>query len=166
MILTVWRHGEAGRAATDFDRALTDRGRADVGFGAVQFHKHCASRDLPHPDQIRFSPLVRTQQTAELVSGAFTRAIDLVDERIQSGAGVADALALLQEVHDADRVEHLLLVSHQPLVSRLIDALLGDPGRVAPLTPGGFAVLTLHAAARGFADLNFWCLPPDYGVGV
>ena len=166
MILTVWRHGEAGRAATDFERALTDKGRDDIGFGAAQFHKYCASRNLPHPDQIRVSPLVRTQQTAELVSAAFTGANGLVDDRIQSGAGVAHALELMQEALDDGRVKHLLLVSHQPLVSRLIDALLGDPGRVAPLTPGGFAVLTLDAAARGYADLNFWCLPPDYGVDV
>ncbi len=33
MIITIWRHGEAGQASRDYERTLTDRGCDDVGFG-------------------------------------------------------------------------------------------------------------------------------------
>jgi len=166
MILTIWRHGEAGHAAYDFERTLTDQGFDDVGYGTAQFHKHCAARDIPHPDHIRFSPWVRTRQTADLLCAAFTHADSLEDPRVQPGADIQDAMQSVQEVLDGGEVQHLVLVSHQPLVSRFVDCLLGEAGRVPPLNPGGAVVVDLDIAAPGLAELRFWSFPPDYETGV
>jgi phosphohistidine phosphatase len=166
MILTIWRHGEAGRAPRDDERALTDRGCDDVGFGAQRFHDHLAARQLPNPDSILFSPWIRTRQTADIISAAFTHATSATEKGIQPGAGQADALQLVQSVLDEGATEHLLLVSHQPLVSQLIDSLLGDAGKVPSLSPGGLAVLDLEIAGPGAASLVLWSLPPEYGAGA
>ena len=166
MILTVWRHGEAGQAARDYERSLTDRGCDDIGFGAQQFHGHCQARRLPDAGLILFSPWTRTRQTADIISGVFAHAHSVQETRIQPGAGPDDACVAVQHVLDTSATEHLLLVSHQPLVSRLIDVLLGDSGRVPPLSPGGLAVLELEVAAPGAAGLAFWSLPPEYGAGA
>jgi phosphohistidine phosphatase SixA len=164
MILTVWRHGEAGRAARDYERTLTDRGCDDIGFGAQQFHGHCQARRLPDVGLILFSPWIRTRQTADIISGVFAHAQSVQETRIQPGAGPDDACDAVREAQEKGNTEHLLLVSHQPLVSRLIDGLLGDPGRVPPLSSGGLAVLELAVAAPGAAGLDFWSLPPEYGA--
>ncbi len=166
MFVTIWRHGEAGQASRDYERTLTDRGCDDVGYGAQHFHRHCESRDVPHPDSIRYSPWTRTRQTADIVSAAFTHATSVEDARIQPGAGLDEAFALIEDEHGNGTCEHLLLVSHQPLVSMMIDSLLGDSGRVPPLSPGGLAVLELEVAAPGSASLCFWSLPPEYEAGV
>ena len=164
MILTIWRHGEAGQAPRDFERTLTDRGCDDIGFGAQRFHAHCEKREIHAPDRIVHSPWVRTRQTADIVSAAFTHAVSAEDNRIQPGAAPAEALSLVQGVIEENNAEHLLLVSHQPLVSQLVDGLLGDTGRVPPLSPGGLAVLELEIAVAGSATLAFWSLPPEYGA--
>ena len=164
MILTIWRHGEAGQAPRDFERTLTDRGCDDIGFGAQRFHAHCQRREIHAPDRIVHSPWIRTRQTADIVSAAFTHAVSAEDARVQPGAGPAEALSLVQSVIEENISEHLLLVSHQPLVSQLVDCLLGDAGRVPPLSPGGLVVLELEIAEAGSATLAFWSLPPEYGA--
>ena len=73
MIVTIWRHGEAGEAFADRRRELTDSGRDDISFGCQQFHLACAGRNMPAPDLILHSPWVRTRQTAELIASAFAR---------------------------------------------------------------------------------------------
>ncbi len=166
MIVTIWRHGEAGQASRDYERTLTDRGCDDVGFGVQQFHTHCESRGLPHPDRIRCSPWTRTQQTADIISAAFTHAECKDDQRIQPGVGPDDAMQLLEEAMALDSVQHVLLVSHQPLVSLLVESLLGERGPVPPLSPGALAVLDLEVAVPGGATLLFWSAPPEYGAGV
>jgi phosphohistidine phosphatase len=66
----------------------------------------------------------------------------------------------------ASEPAHLILVSHQPLVSSLINHYLGEWGRVPPLSPGGFCTLHISAPAEGCAELVFWALPPEFQVDV
>jgi phosphohistidine phosphatase SixA len=55
-----------------------------------------------------------------------------------------------------------VLVSHQPLVSYLIDHLLGEVALVPALPPGGLVTMDLAAPARACGRLLFWALPPQY----
>ena len=162
MIVTIWRHGEAGRAISDCQRELTGRGTDDIGYGCHQFHDICSARDIPHPQLILHSEWVRTTQTADIIATAFTHAGKRRERTLVPGSDVRDVDRTLQSLLDSDAPEHLLLVSHQPLVSRLIDHYLADPGRVPALSPGGLASLRLESAARGCGELLFWALPPDY----
>ena len=166
MIVTIWRHGEAGRASSDRLRELTDQGVDDVGFGCIQFNGMCNDRGLPHPDMICHSPWVRTTQTADIISSAFSHAAIQVMDGLRPGSDartVDSALSkLLQAAEQAPR--HLVLVSHQPLVSRLVGHYLGEAGKVPPHSPGGLAALEMEHPGRGCARSLFWAMPPHYGA--
>lgn len=163
MILTIWRHGEAGNAVTDRMRELTSVGQDDIGFGCHQFQGLCSERELPHPELILFSEWVRTTQTAEIIANAFTDAVTVSCRALIPGSGPRDVDAELDRRKTAGQLpEHLLLVSHQPLVSALVDYYLGSVGLVAPLVPGGLAVLEMNVVAQGCASLLFSAQPPQF----
>ncbi|MEZ5501912.1 MAG: histidine phosphatase family protein [Halioglobus sp.] len=163
MIVTIWRHGEAEAGANDPLRELTETGRDDVGFGCRQLHRVCTDRKIPHPGKILHSPLLRTLQTAEIVAAAYTHAGVVPVAALQPGGtvkAVATEVGALVASHPAN--VHWLLVSHQPLVSRLVDHYLGDKGRVPALPPGGLATLSMDELGPGCAQLLFWAFPPEF----
>jgi phosphohistidine phosphatase SixA len=167
VIVTIWRHGQAGSAFTDRERELTGAGIDDVGFGCQQFHEVCAERGLPHPDRILHSSWVRTTQTADIIASAFTHAERQAAQALIPGCTPADVDGLLEKVISEEICpEHLVLVSHQPLVSRLADHYLDNGDRVPSLTPGALVSLELEVAAAGCGRLLFWALPPGYEAHV
>ncbi len=161
MILTIWRHGQAANAAVDSERELTETGMDDVGFGSDQFRQQCELRKLPLPGLIFHSRWLRTSQTADIISRHFPQAALEAAEVLIPGSGINAVNHFLENYTEA-AIEHLMLVSHQPLVSALVDHYLGESGRVAPLVPGGFAVLDMDVVALGCADLLFSAQPPEY----
>ena len=127
MIVTIWRHGQAGRAPSDRLRELTGTGTDDVGFGCRQFHDACHARELPSPELVLHSPWIRTTQTADIVASAFTHAGMRALETLQPGSSVGVVeLALADLMAAQPDLLHAVLVSHQPLVSCLVDHLLGE----------------------------------------
>ena len=163
MILTIWRHGEAGSAATDRQRQLTDRGRDDIGYGCHHFHEHCLARSIPIPGLIAYSEWRRTTETADIIAGLFSHARCEREPALIPGSRVEQVdAALEQELASASCPQHILLVSHQPLVSRLVDYYLGEPGLVAPLSPGGLACLQMEVPGAACASLLFSAQPPQY----
>jgi phosphohistidine phosphatase SixA len=167
MIVTIWRHGEAGSAPSDRQRELTDRGTDDVAFGCHCFHDTCIERHLPPPARILHSSWLRTTQTADILASAFTHAERGPCEALIPGSDVAHVDRALTDIVTGDACpEHLVLVSHQPLVTHLVDHLVGERGRVPSLTPGGLVALRLEVPAAGCAELLFWALPPDYEAHV
>lgn len=167
MIVTIFRHGEAGRAVTDRQRELTSQGEDDVGFGCTRFHEICHRRDIPHPQLIVHSPWVRTAQTADIIASAFSHAAQRPTPALQPGADLAAVDALLQQLAAApNEPTHVVLVSHQPLVSELIDHYLGDYGRVPSLPPGGLATLKFELPEPSCGELLFWALPPQYEASL
>ena len=102
-----------------------------------------------------------------LISLEYLDCTVLVPVTAGTGSGCCTANAMVTQWADTAASDaHLLLVSHQPLVSLLLDYWTGEPGRVAALSPGGLATVELAVAGPGQASLQFWCLPPDYGVGM
>lgn len=163
MIVTIWRHGEAGSAISDRQRELTGKGIDDIGFACHQFHDICVDRGLEPPGLILHSEWMRTRQTADILASAFSHAEQRPERALIPGSDLPDVDHCLQALLDTPSTPgHLLLVSHQPLVSRLIDYYVGEPGRVPGLSPGGLACLKMEVAARACARLQFWALPPTY----
>src|SRR5918911_164568 len=86
MRLFFLRHGiaEPGHSGlSDFDRQLTNEGRAeleDVAHGLRQLKIR--------PDRLLSSPLVRARQTAEVVAPALAASVEIADE-LRSGAAFA-----------------------------------------------------------------------------
>lgn len=166
MILTIWRHGAAGSAVSDELRELTPAGTDDVGYGCRQFHELCHARGICHPELVLHSPWVRTTQTAEIIDSAFTHARIKALQALAPGgdlAGIDRALEAL--FSEATPVGHVVLVGHQPMVSRLADHYLDSGGEVPGLPPGGLVTMALEAPARGCAHLCFWALPPEFEAG-
>jgi len=146
-------------------RELTDRGRDDIAFGCHQFHHLCEQRDIPHPGRLLYSRWVRATQTAEIIGSAFNHASREDCDALIPGVVVADVESeLLRYVQSEPAPWHLLLVSHQPLVSRLVDHLVGEPGLVPPLQPGGLATLQMETVGRDCASCLFSAQPPNFEV--
>ncbi len=162
MIVTIWRHGQAGNAVRDRDRELTESGLDDVGFGCSQFLQLCEQRGIPVPDLILYSRWLRTSQTADIIGSRLPHAGCEACEALIPGQRSPLVDSELQRRAQGGTVQHVVLVSHQPLVSSLIDHYLDDPGRVAPLVPGAFASLQLEIAATGCGRLLFSAQPPEF----
>ncbi len=146
MYVTLWRHGEAGSAATDELRPLTARGTASVQVAALEWRRWVQEQALPEAQLIWHSPLVRTTQTAELLEQALGCA------KAECGGLAPGAILHEPESFLPHSVDHAILVTHQPFVSQLIWHWLDD-NALAPLMPGGWATLELTAPLRGGATL-------------
>ncbi len=167
MILTIWRHGEAEEGARDRRRELTSSGCDDIGFGCRQLHEACSTRRISHPDTILYSPWERTLQTAEIITAAYTHARAVADTVLQPGSDIASVDAFRSGMVESDnRPGHVLVVSHQPLVSHLVEHYLGGADLVPSLSPGGLVTMFLDVLAPSCATLLFWALPPEYEAGT
>lgn len=153
MKLYLLRHGHSpstleARVATDFERPLSETGRAAVRRMAAEL----ISRD-GRPQAILYSPLKRAVQTA-LEAGAVLNP--------PAGSKMFDALAnamtadgLYQELQgEIARVSELLLVGHQPQLGELAAYL---SGKIFELRPGGMIALELNHDAPA---LPLWSCNP------
>jgi phosphohistidine phosphatase len=166
MIATIWRHGTAEDGVNDRLRNLTNSGRDDVEYGCRQFQRACTMRNIAPLTSILHSPWVRTTQTADIIAGAFNTARITTDTALRPGSTVSAVDILLSALAADSAVQHAVLVSHQPLVSQLVDHLLGDAGRVPSLPPGGLVTLSFDVVASACATLLFWSFPPAYEASV
>lgn len=146
MLLTIWRHGEAGLAPRDIDRELTDRGRSDVSAAAEAFSRWLTQAGHPRVTHLRYSPLIRTSQTADILQRALHPSCCVADEQLAPGAAVTSKIWLTTDT------AHVVLVSHDPFVSRAI-ALWSDDGALPPLLPSGYATLDVLILERGGATV-------------
>lgn len=134
--IVIVRHGHAlsaGEAGvyTDYDRPLSERGRRGAAFSAGKL------ADLGiKPSLVLASPLVRAQQTAEIVAGTFSVPVETAREL----SGEYDLPELWLAVSAAARKSDcLVVVGHQPQMGLLAGVLLGEQGM--HLSPGGFISL-------------------------
>jgi phosphohistidine phosphatase len=166
MIVTIWRHGAAEEGVDDRLRKLTSTGREDVGYGCRQFQQACKLRSIPPLTTILHSPWVRTSQTADIIAIAFNVAQLTPENALRPGSTLSAVDAVLATRAVPSTVKHAALVSHQPLVSRLVDHWLGDISSVPSLPPGGLVTLSFETVAPACATLLFWSFPPEYRASV
>jgi phosphohistidine phosphatase len=166
MILTIWRHGTAEYGSNDRLRELTTEGREDLGFGSGRFRQACLLRNIAPVTTLLHSPWVRTTQTAEIIAIALHAPTVVSEDALRPGSTLAGVDTLVSSYTQSDTQQHIVLVSHQPMVSNLVDRYLGDAGVVPPLPPGGLVSLSLEVVAPGCARLLFWAFPPEYEVGM
>ena len=154
MLLTLWRHGEAGSAAADEARALTPRGREEVAAMAQGYVAWAGESALGPVSLLLHSPYRRTVETAALLGEVLGPGSLKVDPSLAPGAypeGFSE--------NDYAGHEHIVMVSHQPFVSQAI-ALWTDDVTLAPLAPGGWSMLEITCLARGGATLLRHCPDP------
>lgn len=132
MDLFLLRHAEAGEAARDEIRELTEHGHAQAR--AVAAGLAWLAPDL---DAVFSSPLPRAMQTAQPAGAALGLHVDASDA-LAAGRAPEEALALL-----AGRGESVLLVGHEPQLSGI--ALLVTGGRIH-MRKAMLARIELHTA--------------------
>jgi phosphohistidine phosphatase len=155
MRATLIRHGEAGDdAARDEARALTMHGRADVRRVARSLAQRGGQFSV-----IVSSPLVRAVQTAEIVAAEFGYlGAVVISDALVPEAGVAEARAFLASLPLESSVA---LVAHEPILSTLAGALVGNP-RFPALRKAEAVRIRLHEGPAKAGVLR-WRIDPDTG---
>lgn len=163
--LILLRHGPAGHrdeppAQDDDRRPLTRKGRK-VSRDVARAMRRLGAR----PQAIATSPLVRAEETARIVADAMGLADDLATcDALLPGTAVPEVIDALVPLLDA--VDSLLVVGHEPDLSRLAAMLVsGRPQAVLELRKGGFCLLATDGLRRGKCAVLRALLNPQGLVG-
>jgi len=152
MRLYILRHGDAVESPfyQDYDRPLSDLGKRQI-----QAVAHFFQIAREKPDLILTSPLVRAQQTSDLVRENLGVDESLTTDRLVSGGNLRD---LIKEI-DAHDVARMLVVGHEPQLSGLISILTGgDEQFRVEMKKASLACLEVrHPVKKGHAVLA-WLL--------
>lgn len=156
--LYLLRHGDAadrvtGGYARDEERPLTERGREEARAAGL------ALRELQtRLIQIITSPLVRAQQTAQIVAEIARPAQGLTIAQALAPGGEPETIAALLAESPADSA--ILLVGHMPDLGELAGWFLWhDPLATLPFRTGGLCRITVPTPPGPGGDLR-WFLPP------
>lgn len=148
MIIYILRHGQAeAQITSDEARKLTQK-------GFFESEKVLAARlkELANIAAILASPLVRAQQTAQIAQQYFP-AIPL--QTTEFLIPEADPNQLIDWLYrnDASNPGAILLVSHQPMVGKLLGLLCGKPEGFYPMGTSSLAAVEIQTIASGLGEL-------------
>ena len=154
MNLLLMRHGSATfDAPTDDLRELSDYGREQVQQQMVKSLQSAVPWDSVN--QILTSPYARAKQTVDVIMSAdlpINADTLVLDNSVQliPDSSCASVQELLVE-----QTQNILLVSHQPLISRLVGYFCdADEHASHPMMPASLAWLTGDVFAKGCMQLN------------
>lgn len=138
--------------ADDELRPLTRKGRKQMRLGARGLHVL-----VPRLDVIASSPLLRAQQTAEIVAREYgSKVVEL--PQLGPGQQPASVLHWLQSQGDAEVVA---LVGHEPDLGLLAAWLLtGSKRGFLPLKKGGACLIEMNGGLKQGNGVLQWSLPP------
>ena len=161
MQLYLLRHGIAVEPGTsgiesDADRPLTSKGRRQLRKAAVVL----ADMDLGL-DLILSSPFVRARQTAEIVAGVLGMKKRLTLTNALAVGG--DPVILVKQMSRLKPMpEGVLLVGHEPGMSRLISLLLTGDSRLVEtdFKKAGLCKLEVNQLKAGRCAKLVWLLTP------
>jgi len=145
--LLLLRHGEAALSVPDVDRSLTQRGVEQTRAILAQ---RCEA--LIGLTAVYVSPYRRALQTLELVAETASLPAPTCHKGLQPEASVTELIEWLQPQQGK-----ILLVAHNPLLSCLLNRLLGQTQRYQ-FDTSTLACVKMPVAAAGCADLC-WIAP-------
>ena len=154
MKLLIIRHGIAEEADTGMDdssRALTKAGKRKMREAAAGLRELVETVDV-----IGTSPLVRAQQTAEIVAKAYG---DLAIETVEALSPGSDPAALIHWLGENASAEVVALVGHEPHLGMLVTWLMSGTreSRVA-MSKGGAALVEFTLRATAGSGTLEWLL--------
>ena len=156
MEIYILRHAIAVERGTpgykkDSDRPLTKEGEAKMR----QIAEAMLGMELKF-DLILSSPYVRAEQTAQIVANELDEEVTFTDLLVPDG----NALDLIAEIND-EKPQRVLLVGHEPDLSRLISVLVtGGSDAAIELKKGGLCKLTSEKLSFGQCATLNWLLTP------
>jgi phosphohistidine phosphatase len=158
MILYLCRHAEAGPVGgaivRDAERLLSDQGERD----ATLMGQALARLD-PSVKRIVVSPLRRAVQTAECIAQAFSPAPPVMPlESLVPGVRYKSLYEeLVKEYHD----ESIVVVAHEPDLSRFISYLIADAEVNIAMVTASLARLTVRPNVTQPDVTLDWLLPAN-----
>ena len=156
MEIYVFRHGIAVERGTpgykkDSDRPLTKEGEEKLS----QIAQAMLSMELEF-DLILSSPFVRAAKTAQIVASELDEEVTFTEFLEPDG----DALALISQIND-EKPQRVLLVGHEPDLSRLISVLTtGGTAAAIELKKGGLCKMSADKLTFGQCATLNWLLTP------
>jgi phosphohistidine phosphatase len=162
MEIYILRHAIAAARGTpgykkDSDRPLTKEGEEKMH----QIAEAMLGMGLKF-DLILSSPHVRAEQTAKIVADTFDQEVSITKNLVPDG----NALQLIAEINQA-KSERVLLVGHEPDLSRLISVLLtGGTDSSIEMKKGGLCKLTSEKLNFGKTATLNWLLTPKQLRGL
>ncbi|MCK9502982.1 MAG: phosphohistidine phosphatase SixA [Porticoccaceae bacterium] len=147
MRLYLARHGEAGRAAVDDQRQLTDLGRTE----SDRVFQRCVETIDGSLHAIMCSPLVRAKQTAEIALNHLSveNKECLVTTALRPEASIAGLAAMLENQQQWP----LMLVGHQPLLGNFLGWLCDDRDLHYSVATSSIFAVDVIAFVRGCGTL-------------
>jgi phosphohistidine phosphatase len=160
MNLFFLRHGKAHPRSPqwrpDSKRPLTregERGMFDVARGIKAF-------DVSF-DVILTSPYLRALRTAEILAEVYNSQKFFETARLSPEVGAKDIVDEVNEHFSA--AEDIVLVGHEPSLSRIISTLLtGEGGMAMELKKAGFCKLSIEKLSFGKCACLNWLLTPRH----
>jgi len=151
MHVFVLRHGQAEmQQTTDEARNLTAKGRSDVA-AAVRV----SLPDLRGIQEIWASPLIRAQQTAQIVCDILAaQGIHPIVKTIDNIAPESQPEAVF-DMLQASHSHSILLASHQPFVGNFIGSFCGGPSGAYPMDTSSMALIECDMAAKSCGKLRW-----------
>jgi phosphohistidine phosphatase len=159
MKLSLLRHGIATERGSpgyedDSQRPLTAKGQRRMWRAAEGMLALGLTYDL-----LLSSPYLRARQTADIVAQVL---------KIADGTHLSATLApdgnpkqLIEELRTDGRAQDIMLVGHEPYLSRLISVLLtGSPNLTVVMKKGGLCTLDLETLRFGRCARLAWLLTP------
>lgn len=150
--LWILRHGRAEPySSNDAARALTEKGRAQVAEVISRQRPQIETRGLV----IWTSPYLRARQTAAIAAGLLDCPIARETDLLLPEAGPGQLLEAIYRCAS----DNILLASHQPLVSSLLDYLCGRRGEEHDMKTASLAAVHCEVAAADLGQLQ-WLVHP------
>lgn len=120
MDLYLWRHGDAEDfSSSDAERKLTEEGRDKV----TSVAKALVEMEFDAPAIMLTSPLVRAQETAEIIRSVFAKTASLgISPQLEPSADITHTMSVVFQL--AQQFESIMLVGHEPHLSTFGGALL------------------------------------------
>ncbi len=149
------RDSFAGSGKTDDLRPLTDEGRAKMEVGAAGLRAL-----LPDITLLASSPLMRAQQTAEIVGKEYGLEVGATTDSLRPRAAFADFANWIAERGPQDVVA---VVGHEPHLSALATWLIcGTKHSRIELKKGGACLLSFAGVPKKGGGTLEWALQPSH----
>jgi len=161
MELFLFRHGEAGKrlqsGSKDFDRPLTSIGQKEIENISISLKKLKINFD-----RIITSPLKRAHQTAIIISNVFA-----MEDRVEDWGELkpeGNRLELYKKLSQLRSDSSLLIIGHQPYLSKMIGNLIfdhdGDNDPRIILKKSGLAKIVVTSLMPSMKGELRWLLSP------
>ena len=151
MQIFVLRHGQAEpQKTTDELRNLTVKGRADVA-ASINY----SLTELTKVQEIWASPLVRAQQTAQIVQDILLKhGISVAIKTTDLITPESNPSGLFDALQNAN-AESVLLASHMPFVGDFMDIFCGSTPGFHPMNTSSLGLVECNIAAANYGELRW-----------